>query len=415
VLDFLGFTDIYTSPITLVFLTLFYINLLLVVANRVPLVIKKALLRDRDEATAFTLDDLKRSGRCRELIIAAGDQKEAGNRIRSFFQNRAWSLRQTETGDKTLAVRNRLSAVGFLLFHLSFLLCLTGGLTIYYTRFSGRIALTEGEAFEGNLGQFYLIDRRPRVLRELPSLSFRLEKAVYEYEERQPSRLEAVLSIRSDDTGTTERIGVNQPVERGAYTILAVNAGVSPLFIIREAKTGADRDGAWVRLDATEDQEDMFRFDILGDLDLYAKFFPDYVVEKGVERTMSLNIRNPAFRISARQGDRVITEKTVKRGERMVIGPYVLEFRDLRRWIAFQVVREMGAGPLVAGFALAVVGLILRLIFYRREIRIVQNGERMWIDGTSEYYQHSFTDELDQLTDTLCRYVREGRKNRRRL
>jgi hypothetical protein len=130
---------------------------------------------------------------------------------------------------------------------------------------------------------------------------------------------------------------------------------------------------------------------------------------------MSLNIRNPAFRISARQGDRVITEKTVKRGERMVIGPYVLEFRDLRRWIAFQVVREMGAGPLVAGFALAVVGLILRLIFYRREIRIVQNGERMWIDGTSEYYQHSFTDELDQLTDTLCRYVREGRKNRRRL
>jgi cytochrome c biogenesis protein len=279
VLDFLGFTDIYTSPITLVFLTLFYINLLLVVANRVPLVIKKALLRDRDEATAFTLDDLKRSGRCRELIIAAGDQKEAGNRIRSFFQNRAWSLRQTETGDKTLAVRNRLSAVGFLLFHLSFLLCLTGGLTIYYTRFSGRIALTEGEAFEGNLGQFYLIDRRPRVLRELPSLSFRLEKAVYEYEERQPSRLEAVLSIRSDDTGTTERIGVNQPVERGAYTILAVNAGVSPLFIIREAKTGADRDGAWVRLDATEDQEDMFRFDILGDLDLYAKFFPDYVAD----------------------------------------------------------------------------------------------------------------------------------------
>lgn len=409
-LDYLGFTDIYTSPVTLMFLALFYANLLLVVAQRVPLVLKKALGREGGDALGFIIEDIKKSGRFREITVTDVDPQEAGRRIASFLRRRAWFVRQSENGERTLAVRNRLSAFGFLLFHLSFLLCLTGGLTIYYTRFSGRIALTEGEAFEGDLKQFYTIDRQPKVLRELPSLSFRLEKATFEYEDRQPSRLDAVMSVRFGAKETTERIGVNQPVERGAYTILAVNVGVSPLFVVRDAGRGVELDGAWVRLDAAEDREDMFRFDVMGDLDLYAKFYADYVIENGIERTRSLNIRNPAFCIIVRQKKTVIAEETLKKGESMVIGPYKFEFRDLRRWVAFQVVREMGAGPLVLGFALAVIGLTMRLIFYRREIRIFQNGERIWIDGTSEYYYHSFAEELDQLADALRLYIQGGRE-----
>jgi cytochrome c biogenesis protein ResB len=410
VLDFLGFTEIYTSPVTIMFLALFYANLILVVFNRIPVILKKTMVFKQSEPVAFSIKDLKCSPRCREFDLGGIDKTEAGSRIASFFRRRAWFVRQSDGFESTLAVRNRFSAFGFLLFHLSFLLCLTGGLTIYYTRFSGKIALTEGEAFEGNLQQFYAIDRQPKVLRELPELSFRLEKAIFEYEDRQPSRLDAVMNVRSGDKETTERIGVNQPVERGAYSILALNVGVSPLFVVRDTDTGAELDGAWVRLDASDEREDMFRFDALGDLDLYAKFYADYVIENGTERTRTLNIRNPAFRISARQKDRVIAEQTLRKGESMVLGPYLLEFRDLRRWVDFQVVREMGAGPLVLGFALAVIGLTMRLVFYRKEIRIFQQGGRVWLDGTSEYYQHSFAEELDQLADTLSLYIKDRRE-----
>lgn len=408
VLDFLGLTAIYTSPVTIAFLALFYANLIIVVFSRVPLILKKTMVLKQDGPVDFSLEDIKRSPRCRELELGGIAETEAGSRIASFFRRRAWFVRQSEGLESTLAVRNRFSAFGFLLFHLSFLLCLTGGLTIYYTRFSGKIALTEGEAFEGDLKQFYAIERQPKVLRELPSLSFRLEKAIFEYVERQPSRLEAVMSIDFEDNESTERIGVNQPVERGAYTILAVNSGASPLFVVLDAGSGTELDGAWVRLDATEDREDLFRFEVLRDLDLYAKFYADYVMENGKERSRTLNVRNPAFRISVRQKDRVIAEQTLRKGESMLIGPYMLEFRDLRSWVAFQVVREMGAAALVLGFALAVIGLTMRLVFYRKEVWIFQQGGRLWLDGMSDYYQHSFAEELDQLTDTLRLYIRDS-------
>lgn len=410
VLDVTGFTDIYLSPVTLLFLALFYANLLLVVVDRIPLILKKTMVLKQREPVAFSPEDLMRSPRCREFGLGGMDRAAAGSRIASFFRLRTWYVRQSERRESTLAVKNRLSAFGFLLFHLSFLLCLTGGLTIYYTRFSGRIALTEGEAFEGNMTQFYAIDRQPKVLRELPSLSFRLEKAVFEYEDRQPSRLEAVLGVRYADTESIERIGVNRPVKLGSYTILPVNAGASPLFVVRDARNGTELDGAWVRLDASENREDMFRFDIMGDLDLYARFYADHVFENGVDRTRSLNIRNPAFRITVKRKNRVVEERTLRRGESMPVGRFLLEFRDVRRWVSFQVVREMGAEPLVLGFALAVIGLTMRLIFYRREIRVYQDGTRIWIDGTSEYYQHSFSEELGSVADALLAYIRGAEK-----
>lgn len=407
-LDIPGLTGIYTSPLTLLCLGLFYANLILVVLHRIPLILKRTMVLDQDVPIAFSHADLQRSPLVREIDLGGIGITAAGSRIAAFFRRRAWFVRQSPDLASTLAVRNRFSAFGFLLFHLSFLLCLTGGLTIYYTRFSGRIALTEGEAFEGDLRQFYAIEREPKVLRELPSLSFRLEKAAVEYEERQPSRLDALMGVRYRDESSIERIGVNQPVVRGAYTILAVNVGVSPLFVVRDAANGSERDGAWVRLDASEDREDLFRFDVIGEVDLYAKFYPDYVVENGVERTKTLNVRNPAFHVSARQQGRVLAERTLRRGESMALGPLLLEFRDLRAWVDFKVVRELGAGPLVIGFVTAIIGLIMRLVFYRREIRIVLQGGRVWLDGKSEYYQHSFAEELDGLADALRKHLQDG-------
>lgn len=406
VLDFLGFTDIYTSPVTLLFLALFYVNLLLVVINRIPLILRKTMVMKQREPIAFSLEDLKRSPRCREFDISGVDAEEAGRRIASFFQRQAWFVRQSDDLKRTLAVRNRFSALGFLLFHLSFLLCLTGGLTIYYTRFSGKVALTEREAFEGDLKQFYAIDRQPKVLRELPELSFQLEKADFQYEDRQPSYLDAVMHVRYGDKTTTEHIGVNQPVKRGAYTLLALSAGVSPLLILRDAEKGTEHDGAWVRLESTEEKADMFRFETVPDLEFSAIFFPDYVVENGKEMSKSLNIVNPAYHITVRQEGTVVAEATIKKGQGMIFGPLMLEFRDLRRWVIFQVVREMGAGPLVVGFALAVIGLTMRLIFYRKEIRICLQDGRMWLDGTSEYYQHSFSHEMDGLAEALDQNIR---------
>ena len=130
------------------------------------------------------------------------------------------------------------------------------------------------------------------------------------------------------------------------------------------------------------------------------------MVENGKEGSKSLNILNPAYHITVKQGETVVAEATIKKGQGMIFGPLLLEFRHLRHWINFQVVREMGAGPLVLGFALAVIGLTMRLIFYRKEIRIFQQAGSVWLDGTSEYYQHSFAQEMDGFAEALQQHIR---------
>ena len=85
----------------------------------------------------------------------------------------------------------------------------------------------------------------------------------------------------------------------------------------------------------------------------------------------------------------------------MVYGPVMLEFAELRYWADIQVVREMGPGPLIVGFSLAIIGLMMRLIFYRKEIRIATDESTVYLVGKSDFYQHSFEEEMDDIVEKL--------------
>ena len=59
----------------------------------------------------------------------------------------------------------------------------------------------------------------------------------------------------------------------------------------------------------------------------------------------------------------------------------------------------------MAGFLFASVGLIMRLVFYQRRIRLAieyEDGKSiLYMDGRSEYFQHSFKDELGTIVKEL--------------
>jgi len=115
-----GFTEIYLSPVTLFFLTLFFLNLGTVIFDRIPLILRRALISDREGAMAWTADSLERSGRCRRLELPTGlDGAAVPGLLRDFFRKNFWYVLQGESPPRVLAVRHRLSAFGFLLFHLT--------------------------------------------------------------------------------------------------------------------------------------------------------------------------------------------------------------------------------------------------------------------------------------------------------
>jgi hypothetical protein len=58
---------------------------------------------------------------------------------------------------------------------------------------------------------------------------------------------------------------------------------------------------------------------------------------------------------------------------------------------------------LVAGFVVGTVGLVWRLMLYRREVAVVWDQESFAVAGRAEYFSHKFKDELETIKDFLER------------
>jgi cytochrome c biogenesis protein ResB len=404
-IDFVGFTNIYVSPVTITLLALFFLNLLVVTLNRVPVMMRRAYLTK--EKPVFDVEDIKKKNHA--LISAEIEKRECLNRTINFFRKKRWSIISGSKENTFLAIKNRLSPIGFLLFHFSFILCLVGGLLITYTRFSGEMALTEGQEFKGDMSQFHRILNDAKILKELPPLLLRLDKVRPYYEDNVPTELIVYLDIGYKDELRNEVVKVNEPVNRGAITIISQSVGVSPLFIIKGAE-GQELDGAYVSLNVLHGKEDSFRFDTFEGFKFNVRFYPDYIVEDGVEKTRSIELKNPAMHLTIEKKGKKISEGTIRQGEYIRMGPDTeIGFREIRYWTKFLIVREYGKMPLIAGFLFASIGLIMRLVFYQRRIRVAfeysDHNPVIYMDGRSEYFMHSFKDEMRETETELEEFL----------
>ena len=409
-LDFIGFTDIYVSPLTILLLVFFFLSLTIVTLNRVPLIMKKAYLRG--EPPSFSLLDLKKD-RNEIQLSSVIESSLTTNRIKVFLKKRRWSIIMGKEENTFIAIRNRLSPIGFLIFHLSFLLCLIGAILITYTRFSGKLALTEGQLFDGDMRQFHSISRKPKIFKEIPPLGIKVEKVHPYYENDIPTELVVDLQVKYLESTSKEVLRINEPVKKGLLSIMAEKIGISPLFVIRNA-SGEVIDGVYVSLNVLRGDEDSFQLNLGSPYTFYVRFFPDYVVEDGVETTRSLETNNPALHLVVQKDIRTVYDGTIKLGENAEIDSYTITFEDLRYWVDFFVVREFGRMPLIAGFIFASIGLIMRLVFYQRRLRLVveytSDKPLLYIDGRSEFFRISFKDDLKKIVKELESYLNKVEK-----
>jgi len=405
-LDYLGFTDIYLSPLTIALLVLFFLNLIIVMSDRIPVILRKAMIRG--PIAEFTVDDIRKND---NVITVISDCKhdEAYGRIKSYLSKQRWHVYDIRLAHTFHAVKNRLSPIGFLLFHVSFIFFLIGALLITYTRFSGKLVLTEGQVFDNDIGMFYQINRDPKILKMLPSLGLLVEEVKPVYENRIPTELAVSLSVKYWDDVEKEVLRVNEPVKKGPVSIIVNNIGVSPLFVMRDP-SGEEIDGAYVSLSILNGKEDHFRLDLDVPYTFRVKLFPDYFVKDGKEMTRSIEMRNPAIHLIALKGGEEVYEGTIRLREHANIGRYTISFEDLRYWVEFIIVREYGKMPLMAGFLFAAVGLVMRLVFYQKRLRLAleESGEKtiLYMNGKSEYFQQSFIDEMKTVANKLEKLLR---------
>jgi len=81
--------------------------------------------------------------------------------------------------------------------------------------------------------------------------------------------------------------------------------------------------------------------------------------------------------------------------------------RDMPFWVRFYVIKQRGISILYAGFLLASIGVIWRLLFYRRElvgsVRQQDGGCCLVVAARSEYYKSLAEDEFDKMFGEISR------------
>lgn len=391
-LDFLGLTDIYTSPITLTLWVLFFLNLTLVMWQRIPLVRRKVAFSDNklEDPCAAAGYPFRST-----IELPAGVTPEA---VPGLFSRAGY--RFYGTAGSFYAVKNRFAPVASLLFHLSFFLILLGGVVSKYSRFIGNLDIAQGESFHGEPERYASISL-PKIGTP-PEIAFRVVSIAPEVERDTPTALKVRIQ---DERGGFHVADINRPYKRGRTSLVIKNLGVAPLVVMLDS-SGRELDGAYVKLDVLKGKQDSFQ---MGGYRFTALFYPDYFVKDGVEGSRSEEFRNPVFRLTVERDGKAVVQKTIRPGESVSFDDYVLTVREMPFWVRFVVVKEYGLEVIYTGFVLATLGLVWRLLFYRREmvgaVRTLDGKRMIHMAGRSEFYRSLAEDEFQRLVASF------GRKN----
>jgi hypothetical protein len=387
VLDALGLTTIYTSPITLTLWFLFFLNLSLVLWQRWPVIKNRIVLSDSKIADPETVGGYSFHG------SFPLQHSIDGARVITLLQKRGFTILGDDSG--FYGLKNRLAPIAFMLFHLSFFLILLGGMVSVYTEFNGYLDLAQGESFQGDINRY---NKSPQPM--LPAIGsppdsfFTVKSIVPKVTYNTPTGISVLLV---DKNGASHDVDINRPYTTEHTSFVFKHLGVSPLFILHDF-SGKELGGAYFKLDVLQRKPDQFT---LGGFNFTATFYPDFVMDNGKRATRSMEFNNPVFFLSIVQDGKKVGEGLVQKNGSLEFAGNRLEMRDMPFWVRFYVVKQRGLSILYAGFALATIGVIWRLLFYRREIvgavKTKEGVNTLVIAGRSEYYKSLAEDEFNTL------------------
>lgn len=392
-LQYLGLTDIFTSPVTLVLWMLFFLNLLLIMANRLPVTWKRCFKREIPQS----LESVQRGSSYEPVQAKGADEvvgllKKAG--YKAYFRQ----------GDHAFhAVKNRFAPLATVFFHLSFILILVGGVTSFYTKFRAEADVAVGETFMGNYRW-----RVPPKIGRIPSVVFTVTYIKPTYFNKT---LPVDLKVEIVTSRGINAIGINKPYKEGPLSLIIQDIDVAPLFLIMDAK-GKEIDGAYVRLKVLAGKEDSFemqgyKFEAFFNVDVLASASGAARQDAGQssegfaprEQATSeqKEIVNPGFDIKVKKGNVQVAAGKLRLGESLDFEGMKLVFSDLTYWANFYVVKEHGLPLVYAGFLIIVLALTVRFVFYRRDIRGYYEDGVLHIGGRAEFYPALFKEELKRL------------------
>lgn len=385
----LGLGSLSTSPLFVSILGLFFANLAAVLAARFGPTWRRSRMRPRSEEGLVAW--IRAGARTGEALSAPRPPGLVPARVVRALQGHGYRVRRV--GERTFhGVKHRSAPLGFVLFHLSFFLISAGGLALYATRYVASASLIEGQELRGE--DLHVL-RLP--LSGAPVVqSFTVDRVDPRFEDGQPVHLGAVVRFQGPGAAMERPARINGPARSGATAVFLQQAGLAPVLWLQDGRGfTVDRVAASMgdrRGEATPVPLDGGRLTVLLE-----------PLPEGAPFPVRSELGATALPLRVLAGDEVVFAGALRPGEGAALagGRGRLVVEELRYWVGVQVIRERGGALLVAGFLLGVVGLVWRLLWYRREVALGWDDAAVWLVGRSEYYSVHFRGELTTLLASL--------------
>jgi len=388
-LESIGFTSIYASSTMLTLWAFFFLNLALVMWQRIPLIKKRIALPEGRPGNPETAPGYPFHASY-QLPTGMDAPAVIGLLISNGFT-------VSGDGEGFCGVKNRLSPIAFGLFHISFFFILLGGMISVYTKFVGVLDLAEGETFQGEVSRFNAKPQLPKIGTP-PIVAFTVKSVLPTRINGTPTGLKVNLV---DSRGVEHEANVNRPYKADNSSFIVNTVGPTPLFVVQD-RSGKDIDGAYTKLNLTGGKEDVFS---LAGFHFRTTFYPDYYVKDGAPASRSQEFKNPLFMVTVEQTGKTIAQGPVTKDGTLAFADYQLVLKELPYWVRFSVYKERGLSIIYAGFAIASLAVIWRFLFYRREIIGIVRQEDgralLVVAGRSEFYKSLTEDEFTSLFEKI--------------
>lgn len=383
-LDKLGLGRIETHPLFVVTLALFFVNLTAVLIKRTGATWRRIRLRPKSVAAVNAWS------RVGEKRTAELPSDWSMRHVISTLQGFGFQARKVSDG-AVWAVKHRTAPLGFLLFHLSFFFLAAGGISLYLTRFVGAAVLAEGQSFDG---QYIKIARMPALGGE-PGIRFFLQQVDVRFEMQQPVHLAATVQLLHGAQPTPRTARVNHPVNWGPVSLLVQRAGLTPVFWLQDNQGFTLHRGPVMT--AVGPSPTLVQ---MADESIELLVSPTAPDGEFAERE---ELSTTPIHVELFQEEKSVARGTLVAGEALTWSGGRLLLEEVRYWAGFQVISERGGAFLIAGFLMAVIGLVWRMLWYRREVAVTWDAGLFSLVGSSEYYRARSGDELDLVFRELQR------------
>jgi len=112
-------------------------------------------------------------------------------------------------------------------------------------------------------------------------------------------------------------------------------------------------------------------------------------------------ITDPAFHITVKKDGAVLGKGLMKPRQSIDFDGKKIIFEDLSYWVKFYIGHEYGLWLVYTGFSVIIIVLIVRFVFYRRDIKGIIEGGSLHVAGRAEYFPALFSDEFAEIAEQI--------------